>query len=73
MPAATLSSDMNERAKTKAAAQPRTPMSAIHPAPSATQQPGMTATIEAKTGHNTVLKYLLKPVIKTLNESMGER
>lgn len=36
-------------------------------------QPGMTATIEIKTGGNTVLKYLLKPVIKTLNESLGER
>lgn len=36
-------------------------------------QPGMTATIEVKTGRNTVLNYLLKPVIKTLNESMGER
>lgn len=36
-------------------------------------QPGMTATIEVKTGGNTVLKYLLKPVIKTLNESLGER
>jgi adhesin transport system membrane fusion protein len=36
-------------------------------------QPGMTATIEVKTGSNTVLKYLIKPVIKTLNESMGER
>jgi multidrug efflux pump subunit AcrA (membrane-fusion protein) len=38
-----------------------------------TLQPGMTATIEVKTGKNTVLKYLLKPVIKTLNTSMGER
>ncbi|PUE31588.1 secretion protein [Limnohabitans sp. Jir72] len=36
-------------------------------------QPGMTATIEIKTGGNTVLKYLLKPMIKTLNESLGER
>ena len=36
-------------------------------------QPDMTATIEIKTGGNTVLKYLLKPVIKTLNESLGER
>lgn len=36
-------------------------------------QPGMTATIEVKTGKNTVLKYLLKPVIKTLDESLGER
>lgn len=36
-------------------------------------QPGMTATIEIKTGTNTVMNYLLKPVIKTLNESLGER
>jgi adhesin transport system membrane fusion protein len=36
-------------------------------------QPGMTATVEIKTGHNTILKYLMKPVIKTMNESLGER
>lgn len=36
-------------------------------------QPGMTATIEVKTGRNTVWSYILKPVVKTLNESMGER
>jgi len=36
-------------------------------------QPGMTAMVEIKTGSNTVLKYLAKPVIKTLNESLGER
>lgn len=36
-------------------------------------QPGMTATIEVKTGKNTVLNYLLKPVVKTLDESLGER
>lgn len=35
--------------------------------------PGMTATVEVKTGKNTVLSYLLKPIIKTLKESMGER
>lgn len=35
--------------------------------------PGMTATVEVKTGKNTVLSYLLKPIIKTLRESMGER
>lgn len=35
--------------------------------------PGMTATIEIKTGRNTVLRYLTKPITKTLNESMGER
>lgn len=36
-------------------------------------QPGMTATVEIKTGQNTVLKYILKPMVKTLSESMGER
>lgn len=36
-------------------------------------QPGMTATIEIKTGQNTVLNYLLKPIVKTMSESMGER
>jgi len=36
-------------------------------------QPGMTATAEIKTGSNTVLRYLAKPITKTLNESLGER
>lgn len=36
-------------------------------------QPGMTATVEIKTGTNTVLRYLIKPLIKTMSESMGER
>ena len=36
-------------------------------------QPGMTATTEILTGHNTVLRYLLKPIIKTLDQSFGER
>lgn len=36
-------------------------------------QPGMTATTEILTGYNTVLKYLLKPLIKTVQESFGER
>jgi adhesin transport system membrane fusion protein len=36
-------------------------------------QPGMTATIEVKTGERTVLQYLLKPVTKTLTQSLGER
>ena len=36
-------------------------------------QPGMTATIELKTGRRTVLRYLTKPVVKTLAESMMER
>ena len=36
-------------------------------------QPGMTATTEILTGHNTVLIYLLKPIIKTADQSFGER
>jgi membrane fusion protein, adhesin transport system len=36
-------------------------------------QPGMTATVEIKTGTNTVLSYLTKPVTKTISQSMGER
>jgi membrane fusion protein, adhesin transport system len=36
-------------------------------------QPGMTASVEIKTGSNTVWRYLTKPITKTLNESMGER
>lgn len=36
-------------------------------------QPGMTAQIEIKTGEQTVLQYLTKPVTKTISESMEER
>lgn len=36
-------------------------------------QPGMTSMVEIKTGTNTVLNYLAKPVVKTLNQSLGER
>lgn len=36
-------------------------------------QPGMTATVEVKTGRKTVLHYLTKPIVKTISESMGER
>ncbi len=36
-------------------------------------QPGMTATVEIKTGDNTVMGYLMKPIIKTMSESMNER
>lgn len=36
-------------------------------------QPGMTAMVEIKTGSNTVLRYLTKPITKTLTESMEER
>jgi len=35
--------------------------------------PGMTATVEIKTGENTVLRYLMKPVTKAMDESMTER
>ncbi|MDC1513647.1 HlyD family type I secretion periplasmic adaptor subunit [Porticoccaceae bacterium] len=35
--------------------------------------PGMTATVEVHTGKNTILNYLLKPITKTLAESLGER
>jgi adhesin transport system membrane fusion protein len=35
--------------------------------------PGMTATVEIKTGSNSVLHYLTKPLVKTLAESLGER
>eukprot|EP01030_Chromulinospumella_sphaerica_P002404 gene2404-2356_t len=36
-------------------------------------QPGMTATVELKTGSNTVLRYLVKPIFKTLTQSLSER
>lgn len=36
-------------------------------------QPGMTATIEVKTGEKSVLEYLIKPITKTLSESLSER
>jgi len=35
--------------------------------------PGMTAQVDIRTGNRTVLEYLLKPLRKTLTESMGER
>lgn len=35
--------------------------------------PGMTTVVEIKTGKNTILNYLLKPVTKTIFESLGER
>jgi adhesin transport system membrane fusion protein len=35
--------------------------------------PGMLATVEIQTGKNTILNYLLKPITKTISESMGER
>lgn len=36
-------------------------------------QPGMTATVEIKTGKQTVWRYLTKPITKTLDESLQER
>ncbi|PZO89176.1 MAG: secretion protein [Sphingomonas sanxanigenens] len=36
-------------------------------------QPGMTATVEIKTGRSTVFRYLTKPITKTTSESLGER
>ena len=35
--------------------------------------PGMTATVEVITGQSTVLSYLVKPLVKTFAESLGER
>lgn len=35
--------------------------------------PGMVATADILTGHKTVMEYLLKPIIKTVSESMHER
>lgn len=35
--------------------------------------PGMTASLDIRTGSRTVMSYLSKPVVKTLGESMGER
>ncbi len=36
-------------------------------------QPGMTATLEIKTGEKSVWAYITKPITKTLDESMGEK
>lgn len=36
-------------------------------------QPGMTASVEIKTGNNTVWRYLTKPITKTFAEALGER
>lgn len=36
-------------------------------------QPGMTASVEIKTGTQTVWRYLTKPITKTLDESLQER
>ncbi|WP_326524657.1 HlyD family type I secretion periplasmic adaptor subunit [Sphingomonas sp.] len=50
-------------------ARMRTP----NPAERIELQPGMTATAEIKTGEHTVFRYLTKPLLKTVGESMGER
>jgi adhesin transport system membrane fusion protein len=36
-------------------------------------QPGMTATVEIKTGRNTVFRYLTKPLTQAVGEAMTER
>lgn len=36
-------------------------------------QPGMTGQIDIRTGHQSVLTYLTKPVVKTLSQSFHER
>ncbi len=36
-------------------------------------QPGMTATVEVKTGQRSVLEYLTKPITKTVSGALGER
>jgi adhesin transport system membrane fusion protein len=36
-------------------------------------QPGMTVSVEVKTGKSTVLRYLAKPITKTLQEAMAEK
>lgn len=36
-------------------------------------QPGMTAIAEIKTGQNTVLRYLTKPLVKNFSDSLKER
>jgi adhesin transport system membrane fusion protein len=36
-------------------------------------QPGMTASVDIVTGRNTVLRYMTKPLIKTVAGAMGER
>lgn len=36
-------------------------------------RPGMTATVDIRTGARSVLSFILKPITKTLSESFGER
>lgn len=46
---------------------------AEHPGKAVEIQPGMTTTVEIRTGSQTVLAYLTKPVTKTLSEALNER
>lgn len=47
----------------------------LHPRPGEriVLQPGMTATAEIVTGHSTVFHYLMKPIVKTSSDALGER
>jgi adhesin transport system membrane fusion protein len=36
-------------------------------------RPGMTATVDVKTGNRTVFSYIMKPITKTLGSAFGER
>jgi CheY-like chemotaxis protein len=36
-------------------------------------RPGMTATVDIKTGSRSILSFLLKPITKTFSSSLGER
>jgi adhesin transport system membrane fusion protein len=71
----TLSEDMRqgEQAYYRVQVKTASPRFSRRPQESLQLQPGMTATVEIKTGSNTVLKYLLKPIVKTLDESLSER
>lgn len=35
--------------------------------------PGMVATVDILTGKKTVMEYIMKPIVKTLHDSLGER
>jgi len=51
-------------------------LSSMHPSAGKKKvelQPGMTASVEIKTGENTVLRYLTKPITKTFSDSLSER
>ena len=46
---------------------------AIHTGKPIVVQPGMTASVDIRTGQQTVLSYLTKPLTKTISDSLGER